>query len=57
MVFNDIVEELIENGESAFCWVNILGKYNDFSREAQDYLTKDAPILTKGKRLNVKTCG
>ena len=49
VVFNDIVEEWIENGESACFLVNILGKYNDFSREAQDYLAKDAPILTEGK--------
>lgn len=55
--FNDIVEGWIEDGESACFLVNILGKYNNFSREAQDYLAKDAPILTKVKRLNVKTCG
>lgn len=32
--FNDIVEEWIPDGESACFLVNILGKYNDFSREA-----------------------
>lgn len=47
--FNAIVDEWIPDGESACFLVNILGKYNDFSREAQDYLAKDAPILKKGK--------
>lgn len=47
--FNDLIDDWIPDGQQAFFLINITGKYNDFSREAQDYLAKDAPILAKGK--------
>ncbi|WP_070138620.1 DUF7793 family protein [Crocinitomix algicola] len=49
VAFNDLVDEWYKDGESAYFLINITGKYNDFTRQAQDYLAKEAPILEKGK--------